>query len=89
MARIFIEGHHFSPARLSASGYAEFHPATTNTTTEGRAQNRRVDIIVIPRVTAPRAPALDVPSTRPESITAAIPGAATAQAAVTPPSISR
>ena len=91
MARLFIEGHHFSPVRLSASGYAEFHPATSNTTTEGRAQNRRVDIIVLPRVTVPHAPVLDIPASRPDAITAAIPSATvTARASATPlPSISR
>jgi chemotaxis protein MotB len=91
MTRLFIVGHHFSPGRLSASGYAEFHPATTNATTEGRAQNRRVDIIVLPRVTVPHAPVLDIPAAKPEAITAAIPSkTTTAQATVTPlPSISR
>ncbi len=34
------------PERLSAAGYAEFHPLASNETAEGRAQNRRVDIIV-------------------------------------------
>jgi chemotaxis protein MotB len=85
LARIFIDGHQFAPARLSASGYAEYHPATTNATAEGRAQNRRVDIIVLPRVTAPQAPAVRVPLTKPAAISAAIPAAAsTDRAAATP-----
>ena len=33
--------------RLSAAGYAEFHPLSDNTTAEGRARNRRVDVIVL------------------------------------------
>lgn len=57
LARLFIEQHGFQPARLSASGYAEFHPVATNDTPEGRSQNRRVDIIVLPRITAPSMPA--------------------------------
>ncbi|HVW76814.1 MAG TPA: flagellar motor protein MotB [Alloacidobacterium sp.] len=91
MARLFIVDHHFVPARLSASGYAEFHPATTNLTPDGRAQNRRVDIIVLPHVTVPPTPVIHLPSTRPEAVTAAIPAAAAAeQAAATPlPSVSR
>jgi chemotaxis protein MotB len=51
LARLFIERHGFEPARLSASGYAEFHPVTSNETAEGRSENRRVDIIVLPHVT--------------------------------------
>lgn len=85
LARIFIVGHQFAPARLSASGYAEYHPATTNATEEGRAQNRRVDIIVLPRITVPQAPTVHVPSTKPAAITAAIPApTTTAKAAATP-----
>lgn len=32
--------------RLSAAGYAEFHPIAANDTDEGRRQNRRVDLVV-------------------------------------------
>ena len=46
--RLLIQNYGFAPERLSASGYAEFHPAATNDTAQGRAMNRRVDI-VIPR----------------------------------------
>jgi chemotaxis protein MotB len=35
--------------RLSAAGYAEFHPVAGNDTAEGRSQNRRVDLVVMPR----------------------------------------
>ncbi|HEX5235485.1 MAG TPA: flagellar motor protein MotB [Silvibacterium sp.] len=52
LARLLIERHDFRPARLSASGYAEFHPVASNDTAEGRGENRRVDIIVLPRITA-------------------------------------
>jgi chemotaxis protein MotB len=34
------------PERMSAAGYAEFHPVADNGTPEGRANNRRVDIVV-------------------------------------------
>jgi len=33
------------PTRLSAAAYGEFHPITTNATKQGRAKNRRVDIV--------------------------------------------
>ena len=48
LTRIFVNGN-FAPYRMSASGYAEFHPVAANDTAEGRSQNRRVDIIVLPR----------------------------------------
>jgi len=85
LARIFIVGHQFAPVRLSASGYAEYHPATTNASAEGRAQNRRVDIIVLPRVTTPQAPAVRVPATKPAAISAAIPAAASSERAAATP----
>jgi chemotaxis protein MotB len=47
MAKLFITKYEFPPERLSAAGFAEFHPAATNRTAEGRALNRRVDIIVV------------------------------------------
>jgi chemotaxis protein MotB len=47
MIRLFITVHKLPPTRLSAAGYAEFHPAAENTTAEGRAHNRRVDIVIL------------------------------------------
>ena len=49
----------FEPWRLSAAGYGEFHPRTTNDQPEGRASNRRVDVVVIgsrDKGTGPAAP---------------------------------
>ena len=37
-----------NPARLAAVGYAYFRPIDTNKTREGRARNRRIEIIVMP-----------------------------------------
>ena len=42
-----INTHHIDPRRLSAAGYGEFHPVDSNTTPEGRAHNRRVDIVIL------------------------------------------
>ena len=36
------------PERLSAVGYSEYHPIETNDTEEGRARNRRIEIILLP-----------------------------------------
>lgn len=54
IARLLLERGPIDPANLSAAGYAEFHPVATNDTPEGRAQNRRVDIILLRRPTASR-----------------------------------
>lgn len=37
----------FPPARLSAAGYAEFHPRVSNDSAGNRARNRRIDIVVL------------------------------------------
>lgn len=47
LVRVLIIDHRFAPDRLSAAGYAEFHPIANNLTAQGRAQNRRVDIVVL------------------------------------------
>jgi len=49
VARIFLGTQAVSPDRLSAAGYAEFHPVASNDSVEGRAENRRVDVVVLPR----------------------------------------
>jgi chemotaxis protein MotB len=47
VVRFLIINHRFAPERLSAAGYAEFHPVASNLTANGRAQNRRVDIVIL------------------------------------------
>jgi len=42
-----IDRYHFEPQRLSAAGYAEYHPVASNDTAEGRARNRRLDIVIL------------------------------------------
>ena len=40
------------PELMAASGYAEFHPIADNATAQGRANNRRVDIVVLRKTAA-------------------------------------
>jgi chemotaxis protein MotB len=47
MVRLFVTRYGFPASRLSAAGFAEYHPTAGNDTDEGRAQNRRVDIVVL------------------------------------------
>ena len=49
IARLFLDMKAIPPDRLSAAGYAEYHPVASNDTPEGRAENRRVDLVVLPR----------------------------------------
>jgi chemotaxis protein MotB len=40
-----------SPERLSAIGFGEYRPLASNDTSDGRQQNRRVEIVIQPKVT--------------------------------------
>ncbi len=53
MVRLFITQFGFDPTHLSAAGYSKYHPVASNTTAEGRAMNRRVDIVILPIATWP------------------------------------
>jgi chemotaxis protein MotB len=46
----FLAEHGMAAERLAAAGYAETQPVAANTTDEGRAQNRRIEIIVLPNL---------------------------------------
>ena len=50
MAKMLIVEYGIAPGRLSAAGYAQYHPVASNDTAAGRGENRRVDIIVLPRI---------------------------------------
>ena len=39
------------PERLSAIGYGEYRPVASNETKDGRKQNRRVEIVILPNIT--------------------------------------
>ncbi len=43
---LLVELHGVDPVRLSAAGYGQYRPVATNRTTQGRALNRRIDVVV-------------------------------------------
>jgi chemotaxis protein MotB len=51
LARIFIATGDIAPQRIAAAGYGEFRPVSSNATAAGRAENRRVDLVVKPQTT--------------------------------------
>jgi len=70
IAKLFITRYGIAPERLSAAGYAEFHPVASNETPEGRSMNRRVDIVILPPPAAPASPA----ESQPEGVRPPSPG---------------
>lgn len=45
--RYFVQKHQFDPHRMAAVGYADTRPVADNANAEGRAKNRRVDIVLL------------------------------------------
>lgn len=46
----YLADHGVPSVRLSAAGYADTQPAATNDTPEGRQQNRRIEIVLMPNL---------------------------------------
>jgi chemotaxis protein MotB len=49
LVKSLIEDHGIPADRLSAAGYAEFHPVASNDNAKGRQLNRRVDVVILRR----------------------------------------
>ena len=69
VVRFLQESAGIDPATLEAVGMGEYHPIASNKTAQGRSQNRRIEIILFPRVSAlvkelPRTPT-SAPQKRP------------------------
>jgi chemotaxis protein MotB len=47
VAEVLISESGISPAKISAVGYGEYKPIADNKTPEGRAKNRRVEILIV------------------------------------------
>lgn len=62
LVRLFIYRYQVAPSRLSAAGFAEFHPVAENTSPDGRARNRCIDIVILnPSVPEVMSPPLSSP----------------------------
>jgi len=46
----FLQSEGLDPRHLAAAGYSEFDAVTNNDTNESRAQNRRIEVVVMPRI---------------------------------------
>ena len=73
-----------SPERLSAAGYAFYHPVVPNNTPENRARNRRVDMIILKSEEGGGAEEITEP-VEPEETAPVEPEEAEPQAEVIPP----
>lgn len=47
--KIILENEKLDPRWFSAKGYGEYQPIASNDSEEGRAKNRRVEILILPR----------------------------------------
>jgi chemotaxis protein MotB len=45
-----LEKGGMSPAHLSAAGYAQYQPVATNRTPQGRKENRRIEVVLVPNL---------------------------------------
>lgn len=50
IARILIDDFNIDPLRVTASGHSKYNPVASNATEEGRALNRRTEIILEPKL---------------------------------------
>lgn len=79
VVRYLQEKDGLNPSYLIAAGFGEYHPIASNDTPEGRAQNRRIDIVLVPldlpapatsAAPAPTAPAAPTQAPAPSDIQA-------------------
>lgn len=44
-----VDQKEVQPSRVSAIGYGEYHPIASNDNSEGQQQNRRVEVVILPK----------------------------------------
>jgi chemotaxis protein MotB len=83
VVRQLAEAGGVPPQRLLAAGYGQFHPLAANSTPKGRAQNRRIEILLTPMLASKRS-ALVVPPKPAPSVASTAPAKAPAPAPAKP-----
>lgn len=53
LVRYFINDQHLAPERFSATGFGGERPLASNATSQGRAMNRRVEVVILRETTIP------------------------------------
>ena len=59
-----LQGNHVHPKRMAMVGYADQRPVASNASDAGRAQNRRVEVLVLPTKLSPKDLAVGKPSSK-------------------------
>jgi chemotaxis protein MotB len=67
LVKILVQKYGIPPDKLSAAGFAEYHPVASNATSEGQQMNRRVDFVITAAETT------SVPTPKPASIRKPVP----------------
>lgn len=50
VVRVLTDVYNINPKRLTGAGRSKFHPVASNDTPEGRAKNRRIEILINPNL---------------------------------------
>jgi chemotaxis protein MotB len=79
----FLQGEGVDPRRLAAAGYSEFDALADNETSESRALNRRIEVVVMPRID--ELPQIDISEPAAAAPSTTEPDAPAAKATSSPP----